>query len=85
MSKFQGTIVVKLADQQMPDDFIEKMLAKDRDIRYQDPQELMGDIEAQISGKKTLEVEEDAGGPDEDVAARRRRRIERLRRRRLRG
>src|SRR5882757_2677625 len=26
MSKFQGTIVVKLADQQMPDDFIEKML-----------------------------------------------------------
>jgi len=26
MSKFQGTIVVKLADQLMPDDFIEKML-----------------------------------------------------------
>jgi len=26
MSKFQGSIVVKLADQQMPDDFIEKML-----------------------------------------------------------
>jgi eukaryotic-like serine/threonine-protein kinase len=65
--------------------FIEKMMAKDRDIRYQDPQELMADIEAQISGKKTLEVEEESGGPDEDVAARRRRRIERLRRRRLRG
>jgi serine/threonine protein kinase len=66
--------------------FIEKMMAKDRDIRYQDPQDLMADIEAQISGKKTLEAaEEETGGTDEDVAARRRRRIERLRRRRLRG
>jgi serine/threonine protein kinase len=65
--------------------FIEKMMAKDRDIRYQDPQELMADIEAQISGKKTLEVVEADTGGDEDAAARRRRRIERLRRRRLRG
>ena len=66
--------------------FIERMMAKDRNNRYQDPQELMADIEAQISGKKTLEVtEEETGGTDEDVAARRKRRIERLRRRRLRG
>lgn len=34
--------------------FIEKMMAKDRDIRYQDPVELIADIESQIEGKKTL-------------------------------
>jgi serine/threonine-protein kinase len=34
--------------------FIEKMMAKEREIRYQDPIELIADIEAQIKGKKTL-------------------------------
>ncbi len=34
--------------------FIEKMMAKDRDIRYQDPQELIDDIEKTIEGKKSL-------------------------------
>ncbi len=59
--------------------FIEKMMAKDREIRYQDPQELMADIEQQISGKKTLEVAEDAGGGEAEQT---RRRLARLRRRR---
>jgi serine/threonine protein kinase len=35
--------------------FIEKMMAKERELRYQDPQELILDIEAQIRGKKSLE------------------------------
>jgi len=66
--------------------FIEKMMAKDRDIRYQDPQELMADIEEQISGKKTLEGEPDAAdaGATDAEAERRRRRIERMRKRRQR-
>lgn len=34
--------------------FIEKMMAKDRNIRYQDPQELIDDIERTIEGKKSL-------------------------------
>ena len=34
--------------------FIEKMMAKDREIRYQEPLELIRDIETQIEGKKTL-------------------------------
>jgi serine/threonine-protein kinase len=59
--------------------FIEKMMAKDREIRYQDPQQMMADIEAQISGKKTLEVEEGPEGEDEEM---KRRRLARLRRRR---
>jgi eukaryotic-like serine/threonine-protein kinase len=62
--------------------FIEKMMAKDRDIRYQDPQELMADIEDQISGKKTLEE-----APPSDAASEeelRRRRHERLVRKRKR-
>jgi serine/threonine-protein kinase len=43
--------------------FIEKMMAKERELRYQDPQELILDIEAQIRGKKSLEYsrEGDAG------------------------
>jgi len=63
--------------------FIEKMMAKDRDIRYQDPQELMADIEEQISGKKTLEGAEDTGTADAD-RERKLRRIERMRARRKR-
>jgi serine/threonine protein kinase len=61
--------------------FIEKMMAKDRDIRYQDPHELMEDIEEQISGKKTLEGDEVPAGDDGDLT---RRRLARLRRRRKR-
>jgi serine/threonine-protein kinase len=34
--------------------FIEKMMVKDREIRYQSPAELMKDIETKIKGKKTL-------------------------------
>jgi serine/threonine-protein kinase len=59
--------------------FIEKMMAKDRDIRYQDPQELMADIEDQIAGKKTLQHEEPDDGDDEEE--KKRRRLARLRRR----
>jgi len=60
--------------------FIEKMMAKDRDIRYQDPQELMADIEDQISGKKTLE--EAPAVEDVDEGELQRRRLSRLRRKR---
>ncbi len=60
--------------------FIEKMMAKDRDIRYQDPQELMDDIEDQISGKKTLEEAPPSGAEGE--AELQRRRLSRLRRKR---
>ncbi|MFH1227095.1 MAG: serine/threonine-protein kinase [Planctomycetota bacterium] len=35
--------------------FIEKMMAKDKDIRYQSPAEIIEDIEAQWSGFKSLE------------------------------
>jgi serine/threonine-protein kinase len=35
--------------------FIEKMMAKERDVRYQSPTELIADIEQQIRGKKSLE------------------------------
>ena len=63
--------------------FIEKMMAKDREIRYQDPQELMADIEDQISGKKTLDLA-DAPADDEDEAARARKRADRLGRKRRR-
>jgi len=34
--------------------FIEKMMAKDREIRYQDPIELVADIESQLEGKRSL-------------------------------
>jgi len=37
--------------------FIEKMMAKEREIRYQSPLELIADIEQQIRGKKTLEFD----------------------------
>ncbi len=60
--------------------FIEKMMAKDRDIRYQDPQELMADIENQVSGKKTLEEAPAVEGVDEGELQRRR--LSRLRRKR---
>jgi len=41
--------------------FIQKMMVKDRDIRYQSPAELVRDIEEKIQGKKTLHFR-----PDQD-------------------
>ncbi len=46
--------------------FIHKMMAQERDIRYQDPEELIGDIREQIKGKKTLSVG-DSGSPSDEV------------------
>jgi len=40
--------------------FIEKMMAKEREVRYQSATELIADIEQQIRGKKTLEFDPDA-------------------------
>jgi len=34
--------------------FIEKMMAKEREFRYQDPMELVRDIESQVEGRETL-------------------------------
>ncbi len=44
--------------------FIEKMMAKEREVRYQNPAELIADIEQQIRGKKTLEFHPDAADND---------------------
>ncbi len=46
--------------------FIEKMMVKDRDIRYQDPLELVHDIEDKIRGKKTLHFRPDLEERDEE-------------------
>ncbi|MEW6026560.1 MAG: serine/threonine-protein kinase [Planctomycetota bacterium] len=35
--------------------FIEKMMAKEKEIRYQNPQEVIGDIKSQMDGFKSLE------------------------------
>jgi serine/threonine protein kinase len=59
--------------------FIEKMMAKDRAIRYQDPQELIADIERQIEGKKSQDFDAGDGGEDERIQ---KQRLARLRRRR---
>ena len=45
--------------------FIEKMMAKEREVRYQSPAELIADIEQQIRGKKTLEFQPGARPDDE--------------------
>ncbi|MHC4597598.1 MAG: serine/threonine protein kinase [Planctomycetota bacterium] len=44
--------------------FIEKMMAKERDIRYQSARELIEDIETQIKGKKTLIFDPDRKDSD---------------------
>jgi serine/threonine-protein kinase len=44
--------------------FIEKMMAKEREVRYQSPTELIADIEQQIHGKKTLDFDPDGGATD---------------------
>ncbi|GJM22395.1 MAG: hypothetical protein DHS20C15_23100 [Planctomycetota bacterium] len=59
--------------------FIEKMMAKERELRYQSPHDLMADIEAQIEGKKSLDYQDDSA--DNDAAARKRR-LARMKRRR---
>jgi serine/threonine-protein kinase len=46
--------------------FIEKMMAKEREIRYQDPVELIEDIENTIRGKKTLTFRPGREGMDDD-------------------
>jgi len=61
--------------------FIEKMMAKDRDIRYQSPHELMADIEDTLAGHKSAAADgQPAAGPEDDDLQRRR--LARLRRRR---
>ncbi len=44
--------------------FIEKMMAKERDIRYQDPKELIEDIESQIQGRKSLALDPEPPSAD---------------------
>ncbi|MFO0980753.1 MAG: serine/threonine-protein kinase [Planctomycetota bacterium] len=74
--------------------FIEKMMAKEREIRYQDPLELIADIEAQIRGKKTLAYNPGAAAgsaellqkpyaePDPEKARQDKARLDEIRRRR---
>jgi len=51
--------------------FIEKMMAKEREVRYQTPDELIADIEEQIRGKKSAEYRPagaaDPGQPFEEL------------------
>ncbi|RKY21578.1 MAG: hypothetical protein DRQ55_03910 [Planctomycetota bacterium] len=58
--------------------FIEKMMAKEREHRYQDPIELIRDIEQTLAGKRSLEIE---STPD-DSAEMLKKRLARLRKRR---
>jgi len=44
--------------------FLEKMMAKEREIRYQSARELIEDIESQIKGKKTLVFDPERAGED---------------------
>ncbi|MED5330554.1 MAG: serine/threonine-protein kinase [Planctomycetota bacterium] len=62
--------------------FIEKMMAKDREHRYQDPAELASDIEAHMEGRADLTSSEPS--PEEEESERARRRLDRLRRKRQR-
>jgi serine/threonine protein kinase len=64
--------------------FIEKMMAKDRDIRYQDPEELIQDIERQIEGKKSLDLDASTSDDDEKAQRIQKQRLSRLKRRRKR-
>lgn len=61
--------------------FIEKMMAKDRDHRYQDPAALIADIESKTAGRDSLAFDDDEEEGDE-AAERARKRLERMRRKR---
>ena len=52
--------------------FIERMMAKEKDLRYTTPRELIEDIEAQMEGIRTLEFNPDeaVGGPRKPFTAR---------------
>ncbi len=63
--------------------FIEKMMAKDRDHRYQDPAALIEDIESKVEGRDSMAADAADGGDDE-AAERARKRVERMRRKRQR-
>lgn len=47
--------------------FIEKMMAKERDIRYQSPSEVIEDIESVVEGNRSLAFNPDGGGPALDL------------------
>ncbi|MHC5020732.1 MAG: serine/threonine protein kinase [Planctomycetota bacterium] len=47
--------------------FLMKMMAKDREIRYQSPQELVDDIESQILGKKTMDFNPDGQSTADNI------------------
>jgi len=64
--------------------FIEKMMAKDRNIRYQDPQQLIEDIERQVAGKKSMDVGPSSSADEEEAQRIQKQRLSRLRRRRKR-
>jgi serine/threonine-protein kinase len=47
--------------------FLMKMMAKDREVRYQSPQELVDDIESQILGKKTMDFNPDGQSTADNI------------------
>lgn len=55
--------------------FVQKMMAKEADIRYQSWRELIDDIQAQLAGKKSLEYDRDAPEKARAAPAPRRRRF----------
>jgi eukaryotic-like serine/threonine-protein kinase len=55
--------------------FVQKMMAKEADIRYQGWRELIDDIQAQIAGKKSLEYDREAPEKARTAPAPRRRRF----------
>ena len=50
--------------------FIEKMMAKDRDVRYQSWDELMEDIQGQIKGKESLNYRRESNAPKKGIIKR---------------
>ncbi len=47
--------------------FIERMMSKEKALRYSSPKELIEDIEAQIEGFKSLEYDEKKGREDSSI------------------
>lgn len=52
--------------------FIEKMMAKDADVRYQSWEELIKDIREQLEGRESLDYARDARPPSRSATSRRR-------------